>query len=313
VNASVERPTASAPAARAGSTSLPDFFVIGAFMSGTTALHHLLGQHPEIFVPSLKEPSFFAYMDVQSDCAVPPGSITTWGEYAALYRDCRPAWVAGDVSPAYMTIPRSADRIRRHASGARLIAVLRNPIDRAYADYSMYVQLGRETLDFMSALRQLDWRSDRGEPTGDYISSGRYGTQLWRYYELFPKEQIHVVLFEDFVGHQASALADIFAFLGVDSEFKPGPIENANPTGLPPNRLVSPDRFAARLYRHVHPSRDRSRLRRPRTLAAELIARSFARPPMSAEAREYLVTVLWDEIALTERLTGRSLSHWLES
>jgi hypothetical protein len=292
---------------------LPDFFVVGAYKSGTTALHHLLGQHPEIFLPHVKEPNFFAFMNSSDNRPVPPGSITTWGDYAALFRDCPAGRVTGEVSPAYMTIPGTADRIRRVVPTARLIAILRNPIDRAYSDYSMYVNTGRETLDFMGALGQLDKRGDRGEPTGDYISSGRYGTQLRRYYELFPKERIHVVLFEDFVADQESVLADIFAFLGVDSDFEPGPVKNPNTTGLPPGRLVSPDHVAARLYRHVRPSRDRSRLRKARTLAAELIARSFARPPMPTEAREHLVTVLRKEIELTEQLIGRPLGHWLET
>lgn len=311
VSPRAEQPRSSLLESAPDGVRLPDFFVIGAYKSGTTALHQLLRQHPEIFVPGVKEPSFFAFMNAQNDRPAPPSTITTWAEYSALFRDCSPSQVAGEVSPAYMTIPATADRIYRLVPRARLIAVLRNPIDRAYSDYAMYVQRGQEKLDFMSALGQLGERAGRGDPTGDYISSGLYGTQLSRYYELFPEGRIHVVLFEEFVANQVSVLADIFAFLGVDGEFEPGPIDSPNPTGLPPNGLVSPDSLRARLYRRVRPARHNSRLRRPRALVSGLIARSFARPPMPPEARDHLTTVFRDEIALTERLTGHDLSPWL--
>ncbi len=261
----------------------------------------------------MKEASFFAFMDAPDDPRVPPRGVTTWAEYLALFRDCPASRLAGEVSPAYMTIPGTAERVHRVIPGARLVAVLRNPIERAYSDYAMYVQRGLEPLDFMSALGRLDERAERREPTADYISSGLYGSQLRPYYEVFDEDNIHVVLFEDFVASQAAVLAEVFAFLEVDDTFETGPIEESNPTGLPPNRIASPDTLLLRIYRRVRPARQESRLRRPRRLVSDLIARTFVRPPMSNEAREYLAEVFRDDVALTERLTGRDLSHWLEA
>ena len=106
---------------------------------------------------------------------------------------------------------------------AKLIAILRNPVERAYSDFLMYRRDGKEKLgDFARALDEQSDRAARQDPTGFYVSTGFYGRQLARYYDLFPADQIRVYLLEELTADSTRVLCRMFEFLGVDAAFVPG-------------------------------------------------------------------------------------------
>ncbi|HEX6473777.1 MAG TPA: sulfotransferase, partial [Candidatus Limnocylindria bacterium] len=130
---------------------LPNFLVIGAAKSGTTALWSLLRQHPQVFMPALKEPHHFAF---DADQPAPqfrgPGAnlhrdaVTGTDAYRALFADAGEALAVGEASATYLYVAASVERIRAAIPDARLVAILRQPADRAYSSYLHLKRQGRE-------------------------------------------------------------------------------------------------------------------------------------------------------------------------
>jgi hypothetical protein len=198
---------------------LPDFLVIGAQKAGTTALYAYLRWHPGIAGPSWKEVSFFD---------------RHWWRGEAWYRGQFPLRagerLVGEASPSYLFHPLAPERARSLVPGAKLVALLRDPVDRAYSQYQHEVALGREPLSFEDALAAEDERLvgeverliadsrafSRAWWDHTYTARGRYAEQLERWLEAFPSEQLLVVRTEDLGERPAETYASILAFLGAE-------------------------------------------------------------------------------------------------
>lgn len=202
-----------------------DFLVIGAQRSGTTSLWHALASHPELQLPSSKEAPFFSH-DEQYE----RGLDWYLGEFFA---PAGPQRLRGTASPHYMMggpradVPEVARRIRATVPDVRLIAILREPIARAQSHHRMVVHRGRETRSFDDAARALltpaalDQARRRPLETQPYIVQGEYGRILGAYLDVFPREQLHVLLTDDLEAEPLRALEQIFSFLGVTDTHRP--------------------------------------------------------------------------------------------
>lgn len=196
---------------------LPDFLVIGAQKAGTTALYAYLRWHPSILGPSWKEVSFFD---------------RHWWRGDAWYRGQFPlrsrGKLVGEASPSYLFHPLAPERVLSVVPEARLIALLREPAERAYSHYQHEVALGREPLSFEEALDAEDERL-RGEverlcadPRAfsrawwdhAYASRGLYAEQLERWLEFFPREQLLVLTTDELGERPAETYATVLEFLG---------------------------------------------------------------------------------------------------
>ncbi|MGH3018659.1 MAG: sulfotransferase family protein [Gaiellaceae bacterium] len=286
--------------------SLPDFLVIGAYKSGSTALHEALRAHPQVFVPPQKGPSFFAFDGVeQPDRPLPPGTVRRWEDYLALFDPAPAGSVRGEVSPEYLASPRAAGRIRERVPDVRLVAILRNPVERAFSDYLMYVRDGLEPeTDFGRALDAQDERRRAAAPTGYYVETGFYGRQLRPYFEAFPHDRIQVHLFEDFAADPDTVLRSLFAFLAVDPALGGAPERAVNVSGVPRNALVA---SAVRGGRRLAPFLPAAARRR----AKASLARGLDRPALAPEHRSRLVELYREDVAELERLLERPLDRWL--
>jgi len=286
--------------------SLPDFLVIGAYKSGSTALHEALQAHPQVFVPARKGPSFFAFDGVEEpDRPLPPGTVRRWEDYQALFDPAPAGSVRGEVSPEYLANPRAAGRIRERVPGARLVAILRNPVERAFSDYLMYVRDGLEPeTDFGRALDAQEERRRAAAATGYYVETGFYGRQLRPYFEAFPRERIQVHLFEDFAADPAAVLRSLFDFLGVDPALGEAPERAVNVSGVPRNALVATAVRGGRRLAPLLPAAVRRR-------AKAALARGLDRPALAAEHRRRLVELYREDVAELERLLDRPLDRWL--
>ena len=191
----------------------------------------------------------------------------------------------GEVSPEYLANPWSCGRIRARVPEAKLVAVLRNPVERAFSDYLMYVRDGDEKDDFAGALDAQDERRSAGSPTGYYLETGFYGRQLRPYFEAFPREQIQVHLFEDFAADPDAVLGQLLAFLGVDPALGETPERAVNVSGVPRNALVG---AAVRGGRRVAPLLPEAVRRR----AKSALARGLDRPALDPAVRRRLVESL---------------------
>ena len=284
---------------------LPQFIVIGAYKSGSTAIQEALRAHPQVFLPA-KGPSFFAFDEAPAiDRPLPSGTVRDWDAYRRLFADVPPDAVSGEVSPEYLANPWSCGRIRARVPEAKLVAVLRNPVERAFSDYLMYVRDGDEEDDFGDALAAQDERRSAGSPTGYYLETGLYGRQLRPYFEVFPREQIQIHLFEDFVADPDAVLRKLLGFLGVDPALGETPERAVNVSGVPRNALVG---AAVRSGRRVAPLLPEAVRRR----AKSALARGLDRPALDPAVRRRLVGLYREDVAELEHLLDRPLDDWLE-
>jgi hypothetical protein len=189
-----------------------DFVLAGAQKSGTTALHYFLNKHPNITMGDQQEIHFFDNDALFAD-------EVDYEELHKHYRALGPSTIAGDCTPSYIYHEPAAERIWKYNPKIKLLILLRNPVDRAFAHWNMQRFRGREPLDFFDAVREEKTRIAGAPPTEArrfaYVDRGFYGKQLARLLKFFPREQIKAVKFEEFRDKQRQALISIFSFLGL--------------------------------------------------------------------------------------------------
>jgi hypothetical protein len=293
----------------------PDFFIVGAFKSGTTALYEYLRRHPQVFMPFLKEPHFFG-----DDLTRHYGRMSLT-EYLALFHDARPGQRVGEASTWYLYSESAPREIQAFSPQAQIIIQLRNPVDVMYAQHAQLRFRADEDLpDFAIALEAEPARrqGQRLPPppvrpeTLLYRQSVRFSDQVERYLDVFGRQRVHVVLFDDLATDTAATYRSVLEFLGVDPTFRPdfavhneskrvrlGALQRLiyNPPG--------PIRGAARTLRRypvVHRARD---------LVLGLNSRAEGRKPMDPRLRGALLEEFAPEIRRLSTVIDRDLSAWL--
>jgi len=188
-----------------------DFVLAGAQKSGTTALHYFLSRHSDITMGDQQEIHFF-----DNDAMFVSG--TDYEQLHKHYPLLSASTIAGDCTPSYMYYEPAAERIWKYNPKIKLLILLRNPVERAFAHWNMQRFRGREPLDFFDAVREEQTRIGGAPPIDArrfaYVDRGFYGRQLKRVFKFFPLDQVKVVKFEQFRNNQRETLAGIFSFLG---------------------------------------------------------------------------------------------------
>jgi Sulfotransferase family len=291
--------------------TMPNFLIIGAMKSGTTALYYYLEQHPEIYMSPVKEPNFFSSQEQENSA----DTVTHIETYQHLFRGASGEKAIGEASHAYLYETGAAAEIRRYIPEARLIAILRNPIERAYSHFLHMRRTGAEPLDdFAKALREEEVGIHKDRILQDYIGRGLYYDQLRRYFGTFPREQIRVYLYEDLSDAPIKTVQDAFRFLGVDDSFVPDVSLRRNVSGHPKYKTLdgllrrqSRIKHAAKIYL---PARLRWRLSKA---FDDLKTRNLVEPPpLRSEVRRQLILVFREDILKVQELIHRDLSGWLE-
>ena len=293
--------------------TLPNFLIIGAQKAGTTSLYYYLKQHPQVYMSPVKEAHFFDQDEGEKPNFRGPGRsstppITSNEDYRALFRGVTGETAVGEATPSYIYIPGAPERIRRRIPDAKLIAVLRNPTDRAYSAFLHTVRRGWEPLtDFVEALRAEEGRMhDNWHPRYHYRTRGFYHAQLERYFDAFGPDRIGVYLYEDLVAEPLGVLRDNFRFLGVDDAFVPDMSVRYNTSGVPRNAAA---RALVRGASRLAPVAKRFI---PYDLRQRIKGRVFVDPPpLAPEVREGLIEGYRQDISKLEDLIGRDLSLWL--
>lgn len=315
----------------------PSFFVVGAQKAGTTALHHYLARHPDIFLPTVKETHFFDDGHGEYRLGVEHYLDT-------YFRADAPRAIAGEVDPEYLFFPEAAARIAGHFPDAKLIFVLRDPVARAYSHYQMTLSRGYERLDFAQAIAREDVRMALMPETvnGDtervfyqpaapteaerrslfnhvvrsdfsYVGRGFYFRQVARYLEFFPRERMLFLLADDLKHDAVGTLKRVYAFLGVDEVPYLGLAdEQTNQATLPRSAglqkfLLDQSPLKAWL-KHLAPAGVRLVLRK-RLLAGNVQATKL--PAMDAVAEARLRSLYQEDVEQLAALIGRDLSAWL--
>ena len=292
--------------------TMPNFLIIGAMKSGTTALYYYCEQHPQIYMSPVKEPNFFCSGGQESWASE---SVTRIESYKYLFKGVSDEKAAGEASHCYLYEPQAVTRIQQHLPDAKLVAILRNPVDRAYSHFLHMVRNGTEPLtDFAQALREEETGAYQNRSIQDYVGRGRYYAQLKRYFDAFDRKQLRVYLYEDLTDAPIDTLQDTFRFLGVDGSFIPDVSLRRNVSGHPKcktlDKVLSRPSFVKDALKVYLPARLRWRLSKA---FDNLKTRNLVGPPaVQPEIRRQLVEVYREDIARVQELIQRDLSGWLE-
>ena len=301
------------------STNLPDFFIIGAARSGTTALYQYLTQHPEISMSDPKEPHYFALCDHPLDFQGPGDAETInrkaiigAAEYGQLFAHMGEARARGEASVSYLYYSEAARRIRECVPGARLICLLRNPVERAFSAYSfLRTRLFEPEEDFRVALADEPRRiRENWHHLWHYRAMGQYDQQLPAYLERFPSEQIRYFLYDEFQRDPQSVLTECFRFLQVNPNFIPRHTPSPHFSGKPRNRFLS------RLLTREHPLKTMLKPLVPQGLRHRLRGllgkANVERVGLEPELRRTLRDDFRPGILRLQELIGKDLSNWIE-
>ena len=296
----------------------PELFIVGAPKCGTTALCEYLRTHPSVFISRPKEPFFFC-----DDLPGLPG-VKSADEYDALFRNVPPGTrIAGEGSATYLCSDVALDRIRAFSPDARIIAMLRNPIELAPSFHSQL--LYNRTEDQESFERAWALQDERAEGRSipelcrepailQYRKVARLGEQVERLFSIFPREQTLIVFFEDFRRSPREVYLRVLEFLDIPDDGRtdfPRVNENkrhrvgvlARFTQRPP-RIFSAAASAARRFLGRDDLVFLGPLRRANASVRE-------RTPLSIQMRQQLVDEFAGDVVRLARLTGRNLDHWL--
>jgi hypothetical protein len=299
----------------------PNFFVVGANKAGTTALHGALRQHPAIFMSEVKEPLYWgcSYGEL---CELPGGIRSrshrrmSDAAYADLFAEADDAGAIGEACADNLFSPTAAMRIREALPHAKLIVILREPVDRAYSAYcyARYT-VGVEACRRFAAVMTPESECERRNcwPVFQYRAGGFYSRQLHRYLERFPRHQVHVELYENWRDRPRATLARIFRFLDVDPEFMPR-IERQNVSRGARNEALHQAQVRLRLRLQSGEGFVSKRLFSLMPLAAQLGNKlNRADPPaLDSALRAQLQGDYREDLLRLQDLLGKSLDAWLK-
>jgi hypothetical protein len=298
--------------------TIPNFFIIGAPKCGTTALSEYLREHPRIFMSHPKEPHYFS-TDFPNH-----RTVTTEEEYLRLFRKAGTEHLAvGEASVWYLYSEEAVRNIHRFNSEARLIVMLRNPVEMLPSLHSQ----GRFSLEEDAESLEEAWELQTERREGrhipkltrtpallQYAHAARFGEQMERTYGIFPREQVKVILFDDFIKDTKTVYDDVLQFLGVPSNGR---------TDFPPVNVGKTYRWEW-LTKFIY--KPGPRMIRFKTRVREMLgvdrlwlwealkrlnAKKEQRQPMTPEFRAKLVEEFRPDIGKLSSLIGRDLSHWL--
>ena len=299
--------------------ALPDFFIAGAPKAGTTAVHAALARHPALYMSAVKEPKFFL-TDGPPPARGGPGDVQTYREhvwqrddYEALFAAAPAGILRGESTPFYLYNRDAQRRIRALIPSARLIVILRDPVERAHSNWAHLWSAGLDPVDdFVLACGEEQRRIEAGwADFWHYTALGRYGEQLEHLYTVVPRDQVLVFRYHALIESPGLVLDQICAFLGVpQGVLAEVPRENvtAHPQLSLRHRTVAKALRASSAVSNVLPGATTL------TGSLERVLQRDSRPrqPLTWEQRQALLPRFEADIRLLEVITGEDFGNWLQ-
>jgi hypothetical protein len=297
--------------------SLPNFVIIGAARSGTTSLYRYLAQHPDVFTSPVKETNYFAWEVERPSEISPPASdqmypIRSPAAYQALFDGASGQRAVGEASPRYLHVPGVPERLTGELPDVRLVAILREPARRAYADYMVRRRKGIEGRSFEALVEAEAPRMHDPPLPGSrpILHHGLYHAHLRRWLAAVPRDRLLVLLHDDLAADPGDLFTRLSRFLGIaeisttDSTVRYGPAGLARSTAL--DQVING--HLARSARSLLPTVVRGPARR---LVRWVRRQNTHRPEMPTELRVRLAELYRDDILALGKLIGRDLGLWM--
>jgi len=290
---------------------LPNLICPGTQKSATTTLYVLLRQHPDVYLPDVKETHFF-----DDDGKYFKGIL--WYE-KVFFSEVKGEKIIGDITPIYMYLDRMPQRIYDTlGENIKFIFMLRNPIDRAYSHYWMSYKRGYEKETFEKAIDLEKERIKTGQFAirhFSYVDRGFYSKQIKRFLKYFPRENIQFIIFEDFIKNISGIMKQIFSFLEVYSNISINYNIKSNPAKMPKSIILrdfikEPPTLVKKTFRFLMPNR---KMRQKAIQAIENISyRTFEEPELKLETKYKLLAIYEKDLKELENIIEKDLSLWFK-
>ncbi|RLD27263.1 MAG: hypothetical protein DRI75_09955 [Bacteroidetes bacterium] len=299
-----------------------NLFIVGAAKSGTTSLYNYLNQHPDVYFPNVKEPNYYAAIESEDSLVYKKPKenvfyhnkiIKDQDNYFSLYKNSYKYKIIGDASPSYLWDTNSSQKIYSDFPESKILIILRNPINRAFSHYLMNIKSGVEKEDdFFKALK----RDENTHPKvwGDgkvmlYKELGMYYPQVNSYYDVFDKENIKVIIYEEFFEDTKKGMSSVLEFLEI-SDFNKNEVDfdkvynvYKSPNGKLSKTLLR-HRTKFNFIRRFTPNRLKYFLQN------KILFKNSSKPKMGNEAYSYLLRAFQQDIMNLEGLLNRDLDGW---
>lgn len=299
----------------------PNLFIVGAPKCGTTALYEYLRVHPNIFMPyPLKEPFFFAeYFKNHYSRS----RVNSLEEYLLLFKDATDVHIAvGEGSTMYLHSPTAAEKIYNFNREAKIIVMLRNPVEMVYSFHSQLLYATQEDEKDFKMAWELQEKRKNGENLPktctvpellQYAEVGKYGEQIARYLNYFPKKQVKVIIFDEFIRSTEKIYIEILDFLKVPydgrKEFPPVNESKVNRSAFFTYWLRKPHPVLEGIARIIRNILGASSLG-ARRMFMYFNSSKRKRIPLQKEFRDELYAEFRGDIEKLQEILGKDLSHW---
>ena len=284
-----------------------DFFIIGAPKAGTTSLYHYLNEHSEIEMSSQKEPDFFSDQSLQDQkLYYGKDRIDTIEKYHSLF-EREDVILRGDASVSYLFYKDVPDKIIKYNPSAKIIIMLRNPIDRAFSHYLMDYRLGLISENFETIIQKKSNHKNANLFYQQYIEVSEYAKQIKRYLEVFSKEKIYFIDYEDFKNNTSDIVNRVFIFLGLNDNTQPSLKKKYNTYTAPKNniiRYVYSFVFFRKILANILPKKLTDSIR-------DLFFRSDKKPKLSEVTRNFLKKYFESDVRELSELLNKDFTKWI--
>jgi hypothetical protein len=286
----------------------PNFFIVGAQKAGTTSLYFYLKEIPQVYMCPLKEPFYFASNAVKSNAS---DVIRDKKEYLKLFENARGYTAVGEATPIYLWDPDAPRLIHQTVPHARIIIILRDPIERAYSNYLMKMKYsGMKSSFYDELMRDYNSQEKLFGRSQLYVEFGMYYEQVKRYFDTFGRKQVKVIIFEEFIRHPEQTVNEVLAFLGVNytvTKIR----EQYNPYSVPRSPLAVWVFAFFRWLRARNIKFYKLLTLLPdsmvESLPENLFFKRVQKPKIDPKAAKFLQEIYNDEVIRLESLLGQSL------
>ena len=279
----------------------PNFFIVGAPKAGTTSLYEYLKKTPGIFMSPVKEPNYFSQ-------GIAPHhffnkTIRDKEKYLNLFKNVKNEVAIGEASGSYLRDPKAAQLIHDTVPNAKIIILLRDPILRAYSHYLMRARGRSAHLTFRQVIKKSLDSPENDDYSRIIISAGMYYQQVKRYLDTFGKENVKILIFEEFVNDSRKAVKEILEFLGVKSEIAESVGKVHNPFTVPRGviaKFALRNKITSKFGRSIGSSAREM-------IVKNVLVKKGNKPPLLQEDRMFLEKIYCDDVVRLEKFLGHSL------
>ena len=280
----------------------PNFFIVGAPKAGTTSIYEYIKNHPQIFMSSIKEPNYFSINILNENDQLKP--IRNKKKYLDLFKNIKNEKIIGEASPFYLSDHDAPKLIHDVSPTAKILIIIRDPVEREFSHFLMHYAAGETVRTFHDQL-QIEIKNHQTSSEYFALKHGMYYENVKRYLDIFDKNQVKIIIFEEFIRNTEKSLQSLFDFLNIDLSIPENVDQVYNQFALPRNQISSSiirNQTIKKIVKNILPRRTSISI-----YETFFVKKGYKKPDMKNEDMERLVRFYQNDVEKIKKLLGREL------